>query len=245
MRRAAEQSEVRFGLTRIPYGIRRSDRRRTVAVAVEPPGRVVLTAPADTPVGRLDEVVRAKAKWIVGRLRLVRPEEPAPAPREFVSGESFLYLGRQYRLSVEAGGRESAVKLEHGRFRVSVHRKLRGSERAETVRAALIGWYRARAAVRLPERVALWAPKIGVEVPRVLVRDQQKRWGSCSRGVVRFNWRIVQAPMRLVDYVVVHELVHLKHDHHGREFWAEVGRVMGDYELRRAGLRELGAWVVF
>jgi hypothetical protein len=79
----------------------------------------------------------------------------------------------------------------------------------------------------------------------VLVREQEKRWGSCSRGVVRFNWRIIQAPMRLVDYVVAHEVVHLLHDAHGREFWAALGRLLPDYEARRARLHAEGPRLIW
>ena len=88
--------------------------------------------------------------------------------------------------------------------------------------------------------------KAGVSPSRVVVADQRKRWGSCDqRGAIRLNWRIVQAPMRLVDYVVVHELVHLRHRGHGRDYWQAVGRVMPDYERRREELRQCGfalAW---
>lgn len=97
-----------------------------------------------------------------------------------------------------------------------------------------------------PERVAAWRAKAGLPVPRVVIADQQKRWGSCDqRGTIRLNWRIIQAPMRLVDYVVVHELVHLRHRGHGRDYWQAVGRVMPDYERRRENLRACGvglAW---
>ena len=79
-------------------------------------------------------------------------------------------------------------------------------------------------------------------MPRLIIADQQKRWGSCStRGTIRLNWRIIQAPMRLVDYVVVHELVHLRHRGHGRDYWRAVGRVMPDYERRREDPRQLGS----
>ena len=105
---------------------------------------------------------------------------------------------------------------------------------------------RSRAAERLPERVEAWRAKAGVAPPRVVVADQRKRWGSCDhRGTIRLNWRIVQAPMRLVDYVVVHELAHLRHRGHGRDYWRAVGRVMPDYERRRDELRKCGfalAW---
>jgi predicted metal-dependent hydrolase len=244
---AAETSEVQFGLTRIPYGVRRSTRRRTVSIAIDPREGVLLTAPAGVPLERLDRVVHEKARWIVDKLRR-QSDRPPPLPaREFVSGETFLYLGRQYRLRVEprpsmAGG----VELLRGWLVTPVPETLTGSARAERARSKLVAWYQARAAHKLPVRASLWANKLGIPVPDVRVREPRKRWGSCdAKGQVRFNWRIVQAPMRLVDYVVAHELVHLEHPDHTGAFWARLGWVMPDYEARRAALRAMGpglAW---
>ena len=86
-----------------------------------------------------------------------------------------------------------------------------------------------------------WRSKVGVEMPRVVIADQKKRWGSCDYcGTIRLNWGIIQAPIRLVDYIVVHELVHLRHRGHGRDYWQSVGRVIPDYERRREDLRQRG-----
>ena len=231
-----ERSEVQCGRTTIPYAIRRSARRGTVSVAVEPSGEVLLTAPASTPVERLDRVVHQKARWIVARRREVAGPRLVPTAREFVSGESFLYLGRQYRLLVRNG--PTAVRLHRGRLEVH---EPDGNRRGQRVRAALVRWNRDQAERRLPERVARWAKKVGVPAPKVLVREQQKRWGSCdAAGAVRFNWRIIQAPMSLVDYVVVHELVHLRHRDHDAAYWQALGRVMPDYEARRRALKRWG-----
>ena len=172
----------------------------------------------------------------------LEPHGPAPAPREFVSGESVLYLGRHYRLKVHSDA-TGETKLRGGWLHVPAPA---GEQPAAHVRAALVSWFRRHAAERLPERVEAWRARAGVAPPRVVVSDQRKRWGSCDqRGTIRLNWRIVQAPMRLVDYVVVHELVHLRRRGHDREFWQTVGRVMPDYERRREELRQCGdrlAW---
>lgn len=235
---AAETSAVTWGGTRFAYAIRRSRRRtKTVAVTVDAGGSVVLVAPERFPTDRLDALVRRKAPWIAQRLRRVQTHDPPPAPREFVSGESVRYLGRHYRLKVAAGA-AGAATLHGGWLHVPTPD---GVERAAHVRAALIDWFRRRAAERLPERVAAWRAKAGVEMPRVVIADQRKRWGSCDRnGTIRLNWRIMQAPMRLVDYVVVHELIHLRHPGHGRDYWQAVGCVLPDYERRREDLRQRG-----
>jgi predicted metal-dependent hydrolase len=237
-----EKSEIQFGRTTIGYAIRRSARRRTVSITVDSREEVVLLAPVGIPVDRLDRVVHRKARWIVGKLRRGASLPTALPRREFVSGETFRYLGRQYRLRVasEASGRPS-VSLRGAWLRIGVPRGVKGSERAAAVQQALVRWYRLHAAERLPERVAVRSQKIGIKTPTILIREQTKRWASCDpKGVLRFNWRIIQASMRLVDYVVVHELVHLSHREHTRDFWSVLGKVMPDYEHRRAALRLLG-----
>jgi predicted metal-dependent hydrolase len=236
----AEHSQVLFGTTRIVYGVRRSSRRTTVAIAIDPHEGVIVSAPDKIPVERLDRMVHAKASWIVERLNGRAAEWPAR--REFVSGESFLYLGRQYRLRVVRQRQvDTSVRPTGGWLWVPVDAVLQGEDRAREVRAQLVRWYRTHAAARLAKRFAEWAKKLGIREPPVMIRDQRRRWASCDpAGVIRVNWRVVQAPLRLVDYVIAHELLHLTHRNHTRGFWNAFGRIMYDYEARRAALRALG-----
>jgi predicted metal-dependent hydrolase len=240
-----EHSEIRWGTIEIPYLIRRSARRGTVSVAVEPSGRVVLTAPSATTVERLDRVVRQKARWIVERARR-RGQLPRPVEREFISGETVLYLGRSYRLRVAEARHGGPARLERGWLVVTVARGLGGTDRAKAVRDSLVAWYRRHAGAQLRERATQSSERLRVRPLEVLIRDQQRRWGSCdASGALRFNWRIIQAPPPLVDYVVVHELVHMLHRHHTPQFWAALGRIIPDYETRRTRLGSLGAAMVW
>ena len=191
---------------------------------------------------QLGTIVGRKAEWIARRIRRAESHGPLLSPREFVSGESVRYLGRHYRLKVTRTRRETRSGGAAG-FTCPRPADLRDAAR---VRAGFVSWFRRRAAERLPERVEVWHPKAGVPMPRIKVVSQAKRWGSCDQaGTIRLNWRIIQAPMRLVDYVVVHELVHRRHRGHGRDYWQAVGRVMPDYERRRRDLRERGAFLVW
>lgn len=239
-----ERSCVQWGQTSIPYGVRRSRRRSTVSIAIHPRDGVLLTAPAATPIARLDRVVHAKARWIVERLRRGSVLPPQPAQREFVDGETFHYLGRQYRLRVEP--RLEGVALRRGLLVAGVQDARRGSGGgAEHVRDALVCWYRQHAAERLPDFAGHWARRLGVTV-NVALRDQRARWGSCDRaGSLRLNWRIIQAPRTCIEYVVAHEVVHVRHPNHTPAFWGALGRVMPDYEQRRTRLRELGPSLVW
>jgi predicted metal-dependent hydrolase len=240
-----ERSEIRWGTTGIPYVIRRSARRGTVSVAVEPSGQIVLTAPQATTVERLDRVVRQKARWIVERVRRGR-RLARPTAREFVSGETVQYLGRSYRLRVVEAGEGVPARLARGWLVVTVERGLAAGYRVGAVRAALVAWYRPRAVAQLSERGERWAARLQVRPRDMLVRDPPQRWGSCdSGGTLRFSWRIIQAPPPLVDYVVAHELVHLLHRGHTPRFWETLGRVMPEYETLRTQLRSLGPTLVW
>ena len=189
---------------------------------------------------------------------------PVPTPRRFVSGETLPYLGRNVRLIVEpaaAGVRSPEVRFDHWRFRIAVPPGLNdfnagidgsvsgdglgdaaGGERRERIRRAVVKWYRARADERVPACVARWQPRLGRgPAPRVLIRDQRQRWGSCAPdGTLRFNWRAVMLEPALIDYIVVHELAHLAVRSHSPEFWRIVTAAMPDAQHRRRRLREAG-----
>ena len=211
-----------------------------MSVTVGPEDGVVLLAPADAPILRLDQVVRQKASWIVDRLRHVGSLDRPLPKREFISGESYFYLGRSYRLKVRSGAMDSVV-LDQGHLLVDVEWADDREIRATRVRTALESWYLKRATDKLNERTAFWSARTGLLPSSVKVKSQRKRWGSCSpTGVLRFNWRIVQAPLSLIDYVVVHELVHLKHANHSKAFWAELAAVIPDFKPRKEQLRLRG-----
>jgi predicted metal-dependent hydrolase len=237
-----EHSSVRYGNKVIDYAIRRSPRRTTVSIAIDATDGVLVTAPQPAPISRLDRIVHAKAAWICQRVKRQSDRPPAPSTKEFVSGESFRYLGRQYRLRVERADTPRPVRLERGFLRVVLPRALDERQRAAYARTALVKWYNAKARARLPARVAIWAKKLHLKPPTVMVADPQKRWGSASiaGAAIRLNWRVIQSPLALVDYVVAHELTHLEHPNHTPRFWAALGRAMPDYDARKARLRVIG-----
>lgn len=237
----AEQSQVTFGSSVIDYRVERSNRRNIVTIAVEPTGTVLIKAPAEASVRRLDDVVRAKAPWIHRQLVELRDLGSGPVAKEFVAGESYSYLGRTYRLRIlQSHEVRVAAAALHGAF-LTVCVSPGDRPDNSLIKGAIVGWYRRQGLRRLPERVATFAARVGVREPIVLVREQAKRWGSCSsEGALRFNWRIMMAPMSLVDYVVAHEVCHLVIKDHSNRFWRLLGRVLPDFEERRAKLRAEG-----
>ena len=236
----SERGAVRFGESTIEFEVQRSQRRRkTVQITVDG-GGVQVAAPVSTPADELRRIVRRRAAWI---MRRSTAETLAAAPKRFVSGETLPYLGRNVRLLVEhADVRSVSVRFDHWRFRVTVPTGTSDGERARSAQRALVAWYRRRAADRLPTSVERWWPRLGHgDWPRVLIRDQRRRWGSCAPdGTLRFNWRAMMLEPALVEYIVVHELAHLSIKNHGPDFWGLVVRAMPDAQQRRQRLREAG-----
>ncbi|HEY7067357.1 MAG TPA: SprT family zinc-dependent metalloprotease [Chloroflexota bacterium] len=238
----SETGRVQFGNTIINYSVVRTARRRkTVEITLDPRDGVLVAAPRDTPAERVRAVVAKRASWIV--LHGQSDFEGSQA-RRFVSGESVPYLGRQVRLVVTlANVKKASVAFSHWSLAVTAPADLPEPARRAAIERALVRWYRQRAADRLPKRVQYWAPRVGVTPTEVLIRAQSARWASCSpSGVLRFNWRVVMAPPALIDYVVVHELVHLRVRTHTAAFWAELARLIPDFKLRRAHLKEVGPY---
>lgn len=214
-----------------------SSRRRTMELSVERDGALVVRAPAEAAADRLESFVRDKKAWVYKKVAEKEALRRATPVREYVSGEGFPYLGRSYRLLL-VDQQDEPLRLDAGRFRL-----LRAE--AGNGRAQFIAWYTAHARGWLRRRVAALAPRVGVEPVGVEVRDLGYRWGSCSRaGGLNFHWATILLPPSIAEYVIVHELVHLRERNHTPEFWRAVERAMPDYLRRKAWLAEKGAAIV-
>lgn len=224
----------------IEYTLRRSRRRKkTVQISVSD-GAVVVSAPMRTPNREIQDIVKKRGGWILAKLET---ESQGPLPLGLVSGDRLPYLGRELPLAVEeAGVRRPSVCLDTDRFVVVAPGGLGGEERRESVRTALVAWYRAQAIQLLTDSVSRWLSAMGrTEMPRVLVREQKTRWGSCSAdGTLRFSWRLAMVEQELIDSVAVHELAHLEVMNHSTAFWDVVLRAMPDAKERRKRLAEAG-----
>ena len=235
-----ERSSIRFGTTTVEYEVRRSERRhKTVQITVDSAG-VHVAAPVETSKEELRAIVRKRAPWIVRKASTKALEAP---PKRFVSGETLPYLGRNVGIIVEPGKvRSPQVRFDHWRFRITVPAGMSGDQRYDAIRKPVVGWYRTRAADRLPEVVDHWRPQLGLTgACRVLVRDQKTRWASCAPdGTLRFNWRTMMLKPALIEYVAVHELAHLIHPNHSQDFWNVLSKAMPDAPDRRSALKQAG-----
>lgn len=244
---------VRVGGDTIEYDVRRSVRRRkTVQISVDA-GGVQVAAPAGIADRELRDLVVKRAAWI---LRNVAEQPGAAEPLRFVSGETLPYLGRDVPIVAEravdgpAGADRRRVQdrlrvrvtFDGGALRIAAPAHLPEDERRRLAGDAVAAWFRRRAQADLPARVDRWRLLLGERaIPRVLIRNQRRRWGSCAAdGTLRFNWRVMMLEPPLIDYVVVHELTHLQVRDHSPAFWSLVARSLPDVQERRRTLREVG-----
>jgi len=232
----AEARELLVRGERIPYRLYRSG-RRTLEITVAAGGLVEVRAPAAPAIERIEQRLLARSAWIRRKVAARSPVS-CELPRRFVSGETHRYLGRQYRLSVARGETERVV-LAGGRLRVEV----RDPQDLGRVRECVLRWMRRRASVVLRERAAalIGKPEFhGLCPTAVMVRTMATRWGSCSPSRrLLLNVMLIELPTSLVDYVIAHELCHLRVAKHGVRFERLLGRVMPDWRLRHERLARL------
>lgn len=223
-----EQVEVK-GLC---VDIVRTSRTKTASIKIDD-GLASIVVPKILTIERIRQLVEDKYQWIVQKIALHDASKPI-SDREFISGEAYAYLGRNYRLKVVTG-EYVPVKLTQGRLVATLPD---GAKRSNLVRDAIIRWYKLNALRKIKEKVRRYSSAMGIEAKSVSIKTFKSRWGSCSpKGELDFNWLIVMAPNRVVDYVVIHELCHLKQLDHSPKFWKEVERVMPDYPEHKEWLK--------
>jgi len=225
----------------LTFEVRRSKRRKTIGVTVERDASLVAHLPEDTSIDQASELIRTRLVSIYQKLAShdgARRESVFRCP-EFVDGEGFYFLGQHFRLKlVDSDPAEDpvpTVRFEGDRLLLRREQQTAGEKR--------IAEYYIRAAnVYLNEAVRKWKNVVGVEPARyVQVMDLGFRWGSCSAdGTLNFHWRVMQLPPQVIDYVIVHELAHLKVADHSPGFWREVRRALPNYQVHRDWLRQKG-----
>jgi predicted metal-dependent hydrolase len=204
-------------------------RRKTLSLEVTPAATLIVRAPLRASDAYIEEIIRLKISWILRKLDEMKRRQPSPY-HEYVEGELFLFLGRSYPLHIVEGENTTIERTD----KLYVSRSL-----MPLIRNQLKWWYTDEARKELQSRCMWFALQIGLSPASIRITDARKRWGSCTHtGGLNFSWRLIQAPPEIVDYVVVHELVHLSQPDHSKKFWEKVRKIMPDYERRRKWLHE-------
>ena len=224
------------------YTLVRRSRRRSLTITVSPENQVRVLAPAFLSEGKIRDFLRRKSSWVLKQIEK-NTRRPKPALRRYGPDESFSFLGGERTLEIQEA-QTGKIELFQNKFIVNVPAKLEGEERRDHIAWRIEDWYRAEAVNVFKGRVAHYQNFVGRRPGAVRVKEFRGQWGSASRrGNLSFNWRLLLAPLEVLDYVVVHELAHLEHPDHSRRFWARVGEILPDYRERRAWLRTHGRFL--
>jgi predicted metal-dependent hydrolase len=206
-------------------------RRRSIAIIIDREGKLIVRAPLQATEKQIRDFVEQKSAWIQSKQALAAARSPAPA-KKYVNGETFLFLGKAYPLAFVRRSPQPLVLNE------SFSLSMTFAAQAETI---FTRWYQAQARRVLAERADWYARRMGVTYTKIRISSAETRWGSCSsRGTLSFTWRLVMAPLPVIDYVVVHELAHLVERNHGTKFWAQVQLILPDYRLQSQWLKSNG-----
>lgn len=228
------RGSIQFGSKTIDFRLEYSG-RRSLGITVTPEMEVLVKAPANTSMEKVKEKIRKKAPWIIKQQSFFLSFQPKTPNRKYISGETHLYLGRQYRLQIEIGQLES-VKLK-GKFIV-----VTASEKSRT-KTLLHDWYLQHARTKFHAVAATLIDKFKkhkVQPNSIVLRDMPTRWGSCTpKGKIILNPELIKAPKGCIEYVIIHELCHLVHHDHTQRFLELQTREMRDWESWKGKLEKL------
>lgn len=231
------KQQIQYGSTTIEYSLEYAD-RKTLGIRVHPDNTVQVIAPNDSGEEKIRERLKSKAAWIIKQQDFFISFHPLTPARRFVSGETHLYLGRQYRLKLQESETES-VKLYAGNIWVNVRDKT-DKTRVENL---LKAWYRSKAEIHFEAMFKAQSVRIKTfyaGVPTLKYRWMQKRWGSCDKnGQIHLNLELIKAPKKCIEYVIVHELCHLVHLNHSSAFYKLLEKVYPDWEVTKDSLERV------
>lgn len=230
-----------IGQHQLSYTVRYSQRRKTVQLKIISVDSLEIAAPFNTSQAYIENLLQKKAGWILTKISSLSEINLNPINKSLCDGAKILYLGRPYTLSlIPDDVKQPIITIEAKQITIHISRQT-DSKKSAVLKYALKDWFIDSAAKILHDKTLLWADKIGVMPKNIRIKEQKTRWGSCSSlGTVNYNWRIVMSPPEVIDYLVVHELCHLKFLDHSPFFWNLVKQILPDFKQRRTWLRTNG-----
>ncbi len=214
--------------------IRSKKRRKTISLHIKEDGKLILYVPYHTPKEEIEGFLKEKESWVIKKIsereRSIKEREKA-----FIPGEKFLYLGEWYPLEIgETDSKGLPLKLSFGKF-------ILDKDHLEGARDLFIRWYKREAKEKMEGRVHYFSNRLQLFPKGLKITSAKYRWGSCSRDSrLSLCWRIIMAPLNVMDYVLIHELVHIKEKNHSKKFWTTLETILPDYRKHRLWLKENG-----
>lgn len=232
---------------KIQYKLVRS-RRKTIGITISKEGDVKVSAPLKTTEKQIVDIVNNKAPWILKKLEEIRNSYGVSAKnRLFQSGEIFLYRGLEYTLNIHKkhGIRKPEIGLQSEGINIVLPDNAVVDDEGAFIKSLLRSWYIGQFEIIIRERIPKYASLVGVNPSKVTIREQKTRWGSCSaKGNINLNWKLIMAPPEVLDYVIVHELCHMRQMNHSKKFWDIVGNTLPEFSKSKKWLKANSARLV-
>ena len=221
-------------LNKVILNIKKS-KRKTLSIYIERDGAVSILAPDSSSDTEIEEVIKKKEYQIYKALAEWETTNISKVEREFVNGQSFMYLGRNYRLELTTEKQTTSLILKNGYFLLDKNHRNKAAQ-------LFIEFYKAKGLPKIIERVEKYKNRLDVVPSQIRIMELKNRWASCSKkGNLNFHWKCILAPLDVLSYIVVHELVHLRIDNHTKQFWNEVDKVIPAYQKHIEWLKNNGA----
>ena len=228
--RREKMNSTTFGNSKIRYRVKKSSRRNTTQITVNRLG-VEIRTPSKKSQKQIDSLVQKNAKWIFKKQLLAKEEKPFKLT--FEHGSRLPFFGRNYLLDVKETKKSESFSLKNGKFIARVNKISKAR-----VRKMYLEWSKKKALPLFEKAVKKYSKKIKSDYNKILVKNQKNRWGSVSKNAtINFNQKVIRAPSKIVDYIVAHEVCHLKIPNHSSNYWKLLKSVMPDYEEKKEWLR--------
>lgn len=240
---AFEEGHALLYQQKIFYTVHRKPRRRKIALYIEPTGRLRFIAPLRTRTLTIDNFLHSSREWVLGKLSDLQ-NNPSPSfPHELRHGATLHYLGKPYQLVLTHNVDEQQtcnLKDQELEINLPQARDLSEKETQEEIRLKVILWYKKQARQILKARTEFWATQMDLRYRSLKITNPTRQWGSCTaKNDIRLNWRVVMAPMDVIDYLIVHELAHIAHKNHSIRFWNYVVQFLPHYKTAQRVLKRM------
>ena len=209
----------------------RSD-RKSITLEIQSDGNLIVRTPRHVSHSFIQKLLKKKQQWIIEKQKLIHERQSKITPKQYVSGEEYYYLGKKYKLDI-VDKLSVPIDFNEG-FRISVLYK-------DNIKGLIKCWYRKQAKKIIPQCVEQIADSHNLSFSNIRITSAEKRWGSCTgKKTLNFSWRIIMLPSDIIEYIVLHELAHLKELNHSKNFWLEVKQMLPDYNKRKKWLKNNG-----
>ncbi|MGI6225395.1 MAG: M48 family metallopeptidase [Peptococcales bacterium] len=238
--------KLKIGKTIINYEMKPDKRAKRIKIRIVK-GQVKVSFPPGTDKKRVKEFVESQKEWIIKTLGNYQNQKEQRPLKIYQEGEEYLFRGKKYQLRIKSSeGIKATVKLLEDSILILLPKDADDSNRSSQIKEILVSWYRDEAKRVYKSKLEHYALLMDCKYNQLRVKNQSTRWGSCStKGNINLNWRIIMAPDEVINYLIVHELAHLKHMNHSQDFWNFVAIFMPDFAIWRKWLKDNGKFLSF